>query len=897
MAVKTSDIQSSVWAACDELRGGLDASQYKDYILPLVFLKYATDKYLNDEWAEITVYDKEHDPNPDPEKRTGCSFNDLVALKRTNGIGDGMDKVFARFAEENEDSGLDGMPKFNDEAKMGSGKEQIDRLSNLIEIFQTDELDFSKNTAEADDIIGDVFEYLLGKFAADAGKSKGQFYTPDGAARVLAHYSGIGSCNNRSATILDPAMGSGSLLMKTIDAAPGKIDGYSYNPIAYGQEKDISTASLAKMNALIHGHNIRIRTGNTITTPKLNDAGLLQQYDYVVCNPPYSMSAWANGLDESNMYGRFSNWGALPPDNNGDFAWLLHIIACMKDDGHASVVLPLGVLFRGKSEQIIRSEIVKRGYITHIAALAPNQFFGTGIPVCIISLSKGENKDGICFIDGSTFSVKDKDKNRMNEKHIKKLCDLYDTDGAADPRYARYVSYDEIEANDYNLNVSLYVEPVEKPIVEDIEGHLHGGIPNSDLDRLDEWFQAFPGIREDLFTDLRDGYRIINPDITSIREAVENDERVKAHEQMFANAVKAWREKIEPILRDMPNSGKTSREMRGYLAKMTMDSFEGIPVIDPYDAYEVFMSYWQETMKDDVFPIIGHYDEDGELVGDNGFGQAKEIDIARNKKGKESGWEGTFLPKHVVMAALYPDDLTEIDRISDEMATYQAQAEEMLADAAEGTMLANIAGDDGKIPTKKAVDDFIGEQYAEITTPEIELLQMLLEAINAKDISTAKEKKDYLAAHADIASTLGNTRPNKNDVMKRIRSIQQETGFPTDEQNEEMSELLALSDLLGKMKESSDAKKKAERELDAKARKFFEDTTDAELEDLMVSGKWLDELEHGLLDMEKKTIQDFTTRLGDLATRYSSSLVSMSDEASAAENKVKADLARMGIVW
>ena len=410
MAVKTKDLYSSIWDACDALRGGVDISEYKNFILPLVFIKYATDKHLNKPYEKITIYDKAHDPALDPDQRTGCSFNDMIELKNQRGIGEGIDKIFAKLAAENPDCGLDAVPQYNDASKTGVGKEQIDKLTDLIKIFQRPELDFSKNTAEADDILGDVFEYLMSRFAAEAGKSKGQFYTPDGASRVLAHVSGIPKCKNRSATIYDPACGSASLLMRTADAAPDTIDGLPYNPVAYGQEKDGSTSSLAKMNALIHGYEMNIHTGNTLAAPyPLNQDGSgVRQYDYVVCNPPYSLKNWMQGLiPDSPLYNRFRYYGFMPPEGNGDYAWLLHCLASMKEDGHGSMVLPLGILFRGGVEKSLRQKIVENGYITSVIAMPANLFYGTGIPVTISSLSKGEDAQtgGILFIDASTMFV------------------------------------------------------------------------------------------------------------------------------------------------------------------------------------------------------------------------------------------------------------------------------------------------------------------------------------------------------------------------------------------------------------------------------------------------------------------------------------------------------------
>ena len=280
MAVKKTELYSSLWASCDALRGGMDASQYKDYILTLLFMKYVTDKYKGQKYGDLTVFDKEHDPNPDPEKRIGCSFDDFIALKNKKNIGEGIDKIIARLAEVNDSlKGVIDIAHFNDEAKIGKGQEMVDKLTKLIAIFQRPELDFSNNKADGDDIIGDAYEYLMRNFATESGKSKGQFYTPAEVSRILAKVIGIDKCTDHNATVCDPACGSGSLLIRALAEVPFEISGY-------GQEKESSTAGLAKMNAVLHNKaTIKIMAGNTFSDPqfiKNDDASELERFDFLL---------------------------------------------------------------------------------------------------------------------------------------------------------------------------------------------------------------------------------------------------------------------------------------------------------------------------------------------------------------------------------------------------------------------------------------------------------------------------------------------------------------------------------------------------------------------------------------------------------------------------------------
>ena len=328
MALKKSELYASLWASCDELRGGMDASQYKDYVLVLLFIKYISDKYADQPYAPITI-------------PAGASFADMVALKGKSDIGDRINKkIIAPLANDNQ---LSDMPDFNDATKLGTGKEMVDRLTNLVAIFENKALDFSKNRAEGDDILGDAYEYLMRHFATESGKSKGQFYTPAEVSRIIARIVGIHEARtSASTTVYDPTCGSGSLLLKVGDEA---ATGVTLN----GQEKDAATSGLARMNMILHDNpTALIIQGNTLTDPKFKEGGTLKTFDYVVANPPFSDKRWSTGLDPMNdPFNRFKPFGT-PPAKQGDYAYLLHIVRSLKSTGKGACVLPHGVLFPGQ---------------------------------------------------------------------------------------------------------------------------------------------------------------------------------------------------------------------------------------------------------------------------------------------------------------------------------------------------------------------------------------------------------------------------------------------------------------------------------------------------------------------------------------------------------------------
>src|SRR5258708_6918714 len=446
----------------------MDASQYKDYVLFMLFIKYITDKYSNsDDFAPpVTI-------------PTDASFADMIALKGKSDIGDKINtQIIQPLIDANARVARSDFPDFNDPNKLGEGQAMVDRLTNLVGIFQKPELDFSQNRADHDDLLGAAYEHLMPHFATESGKSKGQFYRPSEVSRVIARVIGISPQSTKAATTAyDPTCGSGSLLLK-VAAQAGK------HITLEGQEKDVTTAGLARMNMILHDFpTANILSGNTLAAPKFKDGEQLRTYDYVVANPPFSDKTWTTGITPSNdPFQRFA-WGE-PPAKQGDYAYLLHIIRSMKGAGKAACILPHGVLFRGNAEATIRRELVRSGYLKGIIALPTNLFYGTGIPACILVLDKenAAGRKGAFMVDASKGFKKDDPKNRLSEQDIHRIVDVF-TKHVDVPRYARLVSVDEIAdpKNNFNLNLTRYVDSSEPDDLHDIDGHLRGAIPALDL--------------------------------------------------------------------------------------------------------------------------------------------------------------------------------------------------------------------------------------------------------------------------------------------------------------------------------------------------------------------------------------------------------------------------------
>ena len=649
MVVKKSELYSSIWKSCDELRGGMDASQYKDYVLVLLFMRYVTDKYAGNPDSDVQIPD-------------GGSFNDIVASKGQPDVGDRINKIIARFSEENGLNDVFREVDFNDNSKLGDGKEMQDRLSNLISIFQNQAFNFSSNGAAGDDLLGDAYEYLMKKFATESGKSKGQFYTPSEVSQIMAKVIGIRNADNTQ-TVYDPTCGSGSLLLKAADETSNGI-------AIYGQENDVATKALATMNMWLHGHPTEeIWRGNTLSDPhwKAND-GSLKTFDFIVANPPFSTKSWTNGIDPANdKYGRFQNFGAIPPAKNGDYAFLLHMIKSMKSTGKAAIILPLGVLFRGNSEGIIRRNIAEHGYIKGIIALPPNLFYGTGIAASIIVLDKEHAgpERSIFMIAAQDGYAKEGDKNRLRSRDIHRIVDVFNKQLEI-PKYSRLVQYSEIEKNDFNLNISLYIDTTEQGDLQDIKAHIHGGIPERDIMGLESYWRTFPNLREKLFQSTSNpGYyslKINAGDITSAMLVSPEHAELK---KIVDEAFRRWCQEFRSMLEES-NLGTNPKDVVKTLSEALLEKFSDIKLIDNYDVYQDFMDYWNETMQDDLY-----------IISTGGW--KASIETIKNKKGKAVDWECPLLPKQIVIDLYFKDlkeNIEKFERDVEDLASKKSDLDE-----------------------------------------------------------------------------------------------------------------------------------------------------------------------------------------------------------------------------
>jgi type I restriction enzyme M protein len=647
MPIKKSELYSSLWASCDQLRGGMDASQYKDYVLVMLFIKYVSDKYAGVPYAPITV----------PK---GASFRDMVNLKGKSTIGDDINKkILGPIGAANKISDL---PDFNDVSKLGSGNEMVMRLTNLIAIFEKPELDFSQNKSEGDDILGDAYEYLMRHFATESGKSKGQFYTPAEVSRVIAKIIGIDKAKVTSETsAYDPAGGSGSLLLKVADHAERSIS-------LYLQEMDVATAALARMNMILHNNPTAvIKQGNTMANPMFTDnSGNLKTFDYVVANPPFSYKSWSNGVDPVHEpWRRFQDYG-IPPAKNGDYAFLLHIIRSIKSKGKGACILPHGVLFRGNAEAVIRKNIIEKKYIKGIIGLPSNLFYGTGIPACIIVLDK-ENaaiREGIFMIDASKGFIKDGPKNRLREQDIHKIVDIFNKQLEV-PKFSRMVPFNEISdpKNDYNLNIPRYIDSQEPEDIQDIEAHLLGDIPEDDIAALKDYWEVYPSLQNVLFSESdRIGYLKLTVSNDKIKLAILTHPEFETFNRIMDEVFKDWKTRNSDLLKEL-KAGARPKQVIQAISEDILNSYSNRQLLDKYDLYQHLMNYWNEVMQDDIY-----------LIAADGW-KAEPIILKQTKK--EAVWNCDLVPKKLVIDRYFKKEKEAVEQLEAEKASVTARIEEM----------------------------------------------------------------------------------------------------------------------------------------------------------------------------------------------------------------------------
>jgi type I restriction enzyme M protein len=939
MAIKKTELYSSLWASCDELRGGMDASQYKDYVLTMLFMKYVSDKYKGDPYGMIVVPD-------------GASYDDMIAAKGDKEIGDKVNKIIAALAEENDLKGVIDVADFNSEDMLGKGQDMVDRLTKLVGIFQ--DLDLSSNRAGGDDLLGDAYEYLMRHFATESGKSKGQFYTPSEVSQILAKVVGIKEDTPQDATVYDPTCGSGSLLLKASDQAERGLT-------LYGQENEKATSALARMNMILHDNTTaKIWKGNTLSDPQWKDTpDQLKTFDFAVANPPFSNKNWTSGLTpESDLYNRFT-WG-IPPEKNGDYAFLLHIIKSLKSTGKGAVILPHGVLFRGNAEATIRENLIKQGYIKGIIGLPANLFYGTGIPACIIVIDKEHAQKAVTsfnqgdetlptvsgrpifMIDASKGFIKDGNKNRLRSQDIHKIIDVFNK-GLELERYSRLVEIDEIAANDYNLNIPRYIDSSEPEDLHDLSAHLQGGIPNRDIDALEHYWQVFPSIRATLFEPEREGYSHALVEASQVKRTILAHQEFKDFAARSLLPFKQWipEAKLKEI-----KVGDNPKNFIFNISENLLNSYANSDLLSKYDIYQILMNYWADIMQDDVYVLVQDDWKAGNRLrlllpvkDDKGKNVYKEPhDFILNK----SRYKGELIPTPLVIAKYFSVEQDYIDSLKVSLEGVQSEMQQLLEEHGGEDMALELLTDGDKKPNKAVITNCVFEWEETVVNL---LNRSLANSISAKRSELTNSEQslsefENAPEHKAVFSPLLNNKGKitKTNVIKRIKAIGE---------LDAASELVTLNSYIN-LSNNVAAVKKELKSLEAQKAEFIaralelngddesveslkiayqyqsqaEEETQlnseikdaentlyqllidkyptiplTEVKELIVDDKWLATLQANIIAEIERVTQKMANRVKQLEERYSTPLPTLSKSVDDLSDKVAGHLKAMGLEW
>ncbi len=815
MAIKKSELYSSLWAGADSLRGGMDASEYKNYVLNLLFLKYISDKARSNMDSEIEV----------PQ---GCFYEDILALEGDKEIGDKLNKIIAKIAERNDLKGVIDSVDFNDNTKLGEGKAMTDTLSNLVKIFA--DLSLGAHGALDDDLLGDAYEYLMRHFASESGKSKGQFYTPSEVSLLLSLLLGIDENTRQDKSIYDPTCGSGSLLLKASSLAGKK------GLTIYGQEKDISTTALCKMNMILHNSataDIAKGGSSTLSNPFFIKNGMLQTFDYVVANPPFSLKNWTDGLSIdpkskqviNDSFNRFED--GTPPEKNGDFAFLLHIIKSLKDTGKGAVILPHGVLFRGNAEGVIRKNLLLKGYIKGVIGLAPNLFYGTSIPACVIVLDK-ENahaRKGVFMIDASKDFKKDGNKNRLRDQDVQKMIDAFNALKEI-PYYSKMVSLEEISANDYNLNIPRYIasqQELEKDLFALINSHKASYLPKNEIEAYAPYFKVFKELKNTLFKKSdKEGYYALKTECENIKDYITQS---LEYQTFHASVLSAFdRLELLTTFNDL-EPGFNPKTLIESVCSKVLKEFEKIEILDKYGVYQLFKDYYNEVLQDDWF-----------LLSFNDFLSAKELRELTPLKDKNKKANYLEEPDFVIQKTYYKSDL---------------------------------------IPKH-----LIKQRFFEKETKELEELE---NALNEKESLL----DEFIEEHSNEEGLFDGLKINESVLKKELKNA-------TDLEDEKILKT-ALEWLEAKNK-ALKMKNKAYEELELKAFHQYKNLELSEIKDLIIKDKWLKSLKNALENKILKRINAFSSALNGIISNYSNSLLELDKEVKESELKVLEHLKDLGLM-
>jgi type I restriction enzyme M protein len=880
-------LASKIWESANRMRSKIEANEYKDYILGFIFYKYLSEKeehwLLSQDYTPEDIREYVNEDDPETVRMTQKSMGYFIAYKDLfstwihMGSDFSVDNVrtalssFSRLISDTHKKLFDNI--FNTLetglSKLGaSTKDQTKAVQDLIQLID----EIPMNSSKDYDVIGFVYEYLIKNFAANAGKKAGEFYTPHEVSLLMSEIVAYHLKDRDEIKIYDPTSGSGSLLIN-IGQTAAKYMGDANHIRYYAQELKANTYNLTRMNLVMRGilpDNIVARNGDTLEDdwPYFDDADPAGTYtplyvDAVVSNPPYSQRWDPSGKENDPRYAQYG----LAPKSKADYAFLLHDLYHLKPDGIMTIVLPHGVLFRGGEEGQIRKNLIELNHIDTIIGLPANIFYGTGIPTIIMVLRQKRDDTDVLFIDASKGFTKEGTNNKLRACDIRRITDTVKARQDV-PKYAKVVSLDEIRSNDYNLNIPRYVDASDEAETYDLYATMFGGIPETELDRLSDYWDVFPSLKDALFT--TDGkYAHLKTD--AMRQVVSDNSDVHAFYQRCADAFDGFAPELADLLIDHAETVPIAKT-EDRIASQIFERFKDIRLVDPYAAYESFSTHYSV--------ISG----DLELLQAEGMDAAKLVDphmVTKKKNGREhevqEGWQGHILPFDLVQKVLLKDDLAALNAKSDRINAI-AEEKSAIIDALSEDEKQNILNDDNSDFAAKALREEADDILSDITSDEIDLLNGYLA------LSRKKDKEAYVSAHpSDVWETMQTNKDgvtySKSTVKSCIQQLQLQYDFDPDSYEGHVTKAVRLID---EEKELKQIIKKDEADLHQKTKTTIENLSDDQVKDLL-KDKWITPICDDIAELPHDVLKDLIKKIQGLADKYSDTCEDLEQEIDETE--------------
>ncbi|GFH41760.1 type I restriction-modification system subunit M [Lactococcus hodotermopsidis] len=879
-------LASKIWASANEMRSKIEANEYKDYILGFVFYKFLSDKEVR--FLKENDYDEEDIKNLTEEDEEQVkfiqqnigyfiSYDNLFSTWIEKGIDFNVSDVhdalsaFSRLINSSHKKVFDGIFTTLETGltKLGdSAASQTKAISSLIQLIKV----IPMNGKQDYDVLGFIYEYLISMFAANAGKKAGEFYTPHEVSLLMSEIVANHVKDRDEIKIYDPTSGSGSLLINIGQSVAKHINDEN-NIKYYAQELKGNTYNLTRMNLVMRGvlpDNIMTRNGDTLEEdwPFFDDNDPVNTYDplyvdAVVSNPPYSQKWDPSNKDNDPRYAEYG----LAPKTKADYAFLLHDLFHIKSNGIMTIVLPHGVLFRGGEEGEIRKNLIEKDKIDAIIGLPANIFFGTSIPTIILVLKQQRENDDVLIVDASKGFIKEGKNNKLQASDIKKIVDTVINREKIE-KYSRVVTKNEIRENDYNLNIPRYIDSAEANESWDIYATMFGGIPKSEINRLNGYWEAFPNLKQALFED--NGSPYVTVKVDNVKQAILANKQVKSFTSNYKNAFKGLREYLVLELIDESTKVKIPQE-ETRLSHYIFDSLNGTPLVDKYQAYQVLDDEWQ------IISI------DLEMIQTEGFGAVKKVDeniVIKKKDGKDTevqdGFIGHILPFDLVQKSLLSEELLKLTEKQNRLLEIVNEYSEIIESFSEEEKDSSILNDSNDAFVTAEVNKQIKEIYSEVSNLEIDGLNAYSRLLDAK--AKKAEQLDFIAQHTEVAWHHIESKKDKTYAKAKVnaylKQLQAKFSFPEDSFE---AKVVIVSDLMAEEKRIKAEVKKADNELHLKTKVVIESLSDDEASALL-SQKWISPIVNGISELPDTVLNKLVSEIAELTDKYAVTYADVTDE-------------------